>query len=77
MTDPDSTENSSQDKTDKVLNKALESYKWWNNLSKLNAQDPIWLSVLKLGARLIGVLFLLAISPLIILGLIVGITAAF
>jgi len=60
-----------------VFDKALNTYKWWNNLSTLNVKDPIIITCFKIGFRILGVLFLLAISPLVILGLIVGITAAF
>ena len=77
MSKPKENETKEPSKSEDAFDKALKTYKWWNNLSKLDAQDPIIISCFKIGLRLIGILFLIAISPLIILGLIVGITAAF
>ena len=61
---------------DKVLEKTTAAYKWWNRLATLNADDPVWLSVMKITVRIIGILIFLALSPFMILGLLLGFTAA-
>lgn len=58
-----------------VADKVKGAYQWWDNLATLNAEDPIWVSALKVGVRVIGVIVLIAISPLAILGLIMGLMA--
>ena len=55
-----------------LADKATETYKWWNNLATLHPEDPFLVGAGKIGIRLIGILVLLAMSPLIILGLIVA-----
>ncbi len=55
-----------------VTGRAVETYKWWNNLATINAEDPLLVGLAKLGLRLVGILVLLALSPLIILGLLVA-----
>ena len=62
--------------TDKMMNKAADTFNWWNRISKINNDDPIWIGAIKILIRIIGILILLAISPFVILGLIVGMTAA-
>jgi hypothetical protein len=56
----------------KVADKAVETYKWWNNLATINAEDPFLVGAAKIGIRLLGIIVLLALSPLIILGLVVA-----
>jgi hypothetical protein len=56
----------------KLTDKAAETYKWWNNLATINAEDPFLVGAAKIGIRLLGILVLLALSPLILLGLIVA-----
>lgn len=56
----------------KLTDKAAETYKWWNNLATIHAEDPFLVGMGKLGIRLLGIVILLALSPLIILGLIVA-----
>ncbi len=55
-----------------LADKAAETYKWWNNLATLHPEDPLWVGAGKIGIRLLGILVLLALSPLIILGLVVA-----
>ncbi len=62
--------------TNKILDKTTETFKWWNRLSSINAEDPIWLGFLKISFRIVGILIMLLISPFVILGLLLGITAA-
>lgn len=48
---------------------AKNAYRWWDNLATLNADDPLWLGSAKILLRVMGILILLAMSPLILLGL--------
>ncbi len=52
-----------------LADRAKSAYKWWNNLSTINAEDPFWVGAAKILVRVIGILVLLAMSPLILLGL--------
>lgn len=63
--------------TDKMMDKAADRLNWWNRTATINEDDSIWVGFTKIVLRVIGILFLLAISPFVILGLIVGMTAAF
>jgi len=62
--------------TDKMMDAAAERFNWWNRAASINSDDPVWVMVIKIGIRIIGILFLLAISPFVIIGLILGIIAA-
>ena len=59
-----------------VLEKTAQTFRWWNKLSTINAEDPIIITIMKIGIRIIGILFLIAISPLVILGIIFAIIGA-
>ena len=61
---------------EQLTGKVKETYEWWNNLATINAEDPLWVGALKILVRLIGILILLALSPLIILGFIMAFIAA-
>lgn len=52
-----------------LADKAKSAYRWWDKLSTINPEDPLWLGGAKILARVVGVLVLLAMSPLILLGL--------
>lgn len=77
-TEPDGTGNEKNTETQSnvLLDKTTETFQWWNRLSTINAEDPIWLSFLKIGFRIIGILFLIAISPLVLLGILFAFIAA-
>lgn len=62
--------------SDKMLDKAATTLNWWNRAASINADDPFWVGVIKIGIRIIGILILLAISPFVIIGLILGFIAA-
>ncbi len=62
--------------SDKMLGKAADTLNWWNKISSINEDDSLGVGILKIGIRILGILILLAISPFVILGLIVGMTAA-
>ncbi len=59
-----------------LLEKTARTFKWWNNLSTLNAEDPFWLGGLKILVRLVGILIMLALSPLVLLGMLFAIIGA-
>ncbi len=59
-----------------VMNKATETYEWWNNLATLNPEDSIGLSIMKIGIRVIGIIFLIAISPVVLAGALIAFMAA-
>jgi len=58
-----------------LADRAKSAYKWWDNLATINAEDPLWVGAAKILARVIGVLILLAMSPLILLGILVAFMA--
>ena len=60
----------------KMINKATETYEWWNNLATLNPEDSIGLSILKIGFRIIGIIVLIALSPMVLVAIIVAFMAA-
>jgi len=62
--------------TDKVLGKATSTYNWWNELATIQEDDSFIEGFFKVLIRVLGFLVLLAISPLVILGLVVGLAAA-
>ena len=55
-----------------LTDKAAETYEWWNNLATLHAEDPFLVGLGKIGIRVFGILVLLALSPLIVVGLMVA-----
>lgn len=74
----DKTENSAkkeQKVSDQMLSKATETYKWWNNLATLNKEDSIPLSLAKISFRVVGIIILIAISPIALLALIIAFMA--
>ncbi|MBB4078026.1 hypothetical protein GGR28_000627 [Lewinella aquimaris] len=59
--------------TTKALgDKAAETYEWWNNLATINAEDPFLVGFAKIGIRLLGIIVLFALSPVILLGLVIA-----
>ena len=60
----------------KMLDKAADTLGWWNRLATINADDPLWVGAIKIGIRVIGILILIAISPFVILGLILSFLVA-
>lgn len=70
-------QNNKPSTSDKMMDKAADSLNWWNKAATINEDDSIWVGFTKIIIRIIGILLLIAISPFVILGLIVGITAAF
>jgi hypothetical protein len=65
-------------KWNESMNDQLESiFKWFEGLSKINKEDSVGLMIVKVLLQIIAVLFLIAISPLVILGLIIAFIAVF
>ena len=71
----DSNKNPSS--TDKMMDKAADSLNWWNRAATINEDDSLLVGFTKIIIRILGILFMIAISPFVIIGLIVGMTAAF
>lgn len=63
--------------TDIMMDKAADTFNWWNKMATLQEDDPIYIGFFKIMLRVIGIAFMIAISPLVILGLVVAFTAAF
>lgn len=63
--------------SDKIMDKAADKLNWWNRAATINEDDSMWVGFTKIVIRVIGILLLIAISPFVIIGLIVGMTAAF
>jgi len=66
---------SSKNVSDVMVDKATDTFQWWNKLATLNKEDSIGLTILKIGVRIIGILVLIAISPLALVGLIIAFLA--
>lgn len=62
--------------TEELADKVKGTYEWWNNLATINAEDPFWVGALKIGVRIIGILLLIALSPLILMGFMMAFIAA-
>lgn len=68
---PPKKEENSIDKV--ILAKIVASVKWWHQLASLNEKDPFLITVFKIVLRLIGIVVLILMSPLALIGLIIGI----
>ena len=64
------------DEKDNGSNAATNAYQWWDNISRLDADDPIGLMALKILVRVLGIIVLIALSPFILIGLFFGLIAA-
>lgn len=69
---PPDTPDASPSAAKALGDRAAETYQWWNNLATINAEDPFLVGVVKIGVRLIGIVVLLALSPIILLGIIIA-----
>ncbi|PPK88424.1 hypothetical protein CLV84_1391 [Neolewinella xylanilytica] len=66
-------DNTPEEQESKSLpDKAAETYQWWDNLATIHAEDPFLVGAAKIGLRLFGVIVLLALSPVILLGLLIA-----
>ena len=73
--EPDWKVTNTDDTTDDG-NAATNAYQWWNNISRLDADDPTLLMAGKILVRIIGIIILIALSPFILIGLFFGLIAA-
>ncbi len=67
--------NSDKKAADVLIDKATESFKWWNNLATLNKEDSILMTIFKISIRIVGIIIMIAISPFALIGLIVAFMA--
>lgn len=51
-----------------LADRTKAAYQWWDNLATINAEDPFLVGAAKIGIRLVGIIVLIALSPLILLG---------
>ena len=74
-----SKENDNNDPTttDKMLDKAADTINWWTRVSRINADDAVSVVLMKVMMRIVGIIFLIIISPFAILGLIIGFLTVF
>lgn len=75
MKSSENTENQEKKVGDLMVDKATETFKWWNNLATLNKEDSTRMSLLKIGFRIIGIVVLIAISPIAILAVFIAFLA--
>jgi len=68
-------DNSPKKVNDQMVDKAAATFKWWNNLATLNKEDSVSMSLVKISIRIIGIVILIAISPIAIISLIIAFMA--
>ncbi len=61
--------------SDQMVDKAAATFKWWNNLATLNKEDSLSMSLVKISIRIVGIVILIAISPIAIIALIIAFMA--
>lgn len=77
MTENENNEPEKKEKaTDKMMDKAADTFNWWNRMATLHEDDPIYIGFFKIMIRIVGIVIMVAISPFVLLGLIVAFTAA-
>lgn len=69
-------ENNHETWLDRTLRKMRWTYTKWEKMAAINENDSIPVSIVKIGIRVMGILFFLAISPFLIIGLLFGLFAA-
>ena len=69
MPQPTPAKNNPENPGEALADRAKTAYKWWDHLATINAEDPLWVGASKILLRVVGILILLAMSPLILLGL--------
>jgi len=71
-----SASESDKDAVDVLLNKATDSFKWWNNLATFNQEDALVMTLFKISVRVVGVVLMILLSPFALVALIVAFMAA-
>ena len=56
------------DAATELADRTKAAYRWWDNLATLHPEDPFLVGAGKIGIRVLGILILIALSPLILLG---------
>lgn len=66
-----------KDSFDIAIEKFRHFYDRWKEAAAIKKDDSIGLSIVKIGIRVAGIIFFIAISPFLIIGLLFGLFAAF
>ena len=66
-----------KDSFDIFIEKFRHYYDRWSEAAAIKKDDSIGISIVKIGIRVAGILFFIAISPFLIIGLLFGLFAAF
>ncbi len=66
-----------KDSFDILIEKFGIYYERWKKAAAINKDDSLGASIIKIGIRIAGILFFIAISPFLIIGLLFGLFAAF
>lgn len=62
---------------DRMVFGSIHYIKKWNRVVALHEDDPFMITVVKILFRLVGIVLMLAFSPLAIIGLFIGIAFVF
>lgn len=68
----ESTSPANKKPSNQVLDKATETYKWWDNLATMQPEDPIPLTIAKIFVRIVGIIILVALSPIALIAVIIA-----
>jgi len=69
------TSKSNKDAVNILMDKATDSYKWWDNLATFNKEDSMGMTIFKISIRGVGVIVMLLLSPFAIVALMVAFMA--
>lgn len=72
---PDREPNEEPAAVNKMLAATQSSYRSFSDYVAFREDDPAWMIVYKLLLRLLGVVFMIALSPFVLIGLIVAFAA--
>ena len=75
MSKKSNTKTPKTDLSEKIFFAAKKAYKWWNRIALLNEYDPFLIIFIKIMIRLFGIIIIVLLSPIAIIGLIIGISA--
>jgi len=69
------TSKSNKDAVNVLMDKATDSYKWWDNLATFNEEDSIGMTIFKISIRAVGVIVMLLLSPVALVAIIIAFMA--
>ena len=75
MHQPQQKKKPKEDLSERIIFGIAKIYKWWSRIILMNEDDPFLITVLKILFRLVGIVILVLLSPLAILGLIIGVAS--